>query len=400
MASNSTTGSTASRKLKRPNGTGSYYESAQKPHVFQASIEDIHGKSHVKFFRYDPKIKSSKSKAELDAQNWLAEQVRARELGQATFAVNPKMKISTFLEAWLQSRRPPVITPNTYRNYEGAIRNWINPHVGETKIENFTLNTVEDLNRKLVDLGFKAGTTNVVHRVLSKAFKDAVRKNQLARNPMIGVERIRQSSTPLPHIPMKDFKKILEKAKKSPYTHARVLVGGVLGLRPGEALGLLWSDIDHENRTLTISRQVQAVKGQGLMFQEVKQKGVRSILLPDVIYEALQLLAAQQDIEDKPAGKTEGLIFPNTVGKKLDSKRDVKWWKDLLKTAGVPHYTIYQLRKTAFTNLATGKVDISTLMAISGHSQSSTLLNSYVFATSESMQSALKLMDSIAQGGG
>jgi site-specific recombinase XerD len=90
----------------------------------------------------------------------------------------------------------------------------------------------------------------------------------------------------------------------------------------------------------------------------------------------------------------EDLLFPNSLGKKQDPKADHKAWKALIKAAGVKaDYTRYQMRKTAFTNLSASGVDVRTIMEISGHSQSSTLLTSYVHATSESIKNALNVQD-------
>ena len=78
----------------------------------------------------------------------------------------------------------------------------------------------------------------------------------------------------------------------------------------------------------------------------------------------------------------------------MDPKRDHKSWKELLKAAGVKtDYTRYQMRKTAFTNLAVSGVDLRTIMEISGHKQVSTLINSYVHPTSESMRAAMDIQD-------
>ena len=51
------------------------------------------------------------------------------------------------------------------------------------------------------------------------------------------------------------------------------------------------------------------------------------------------------------------------------------------------------MRKTAFTNLSANGVDVRTIMEMSGHSQASTLLTSYVHATSESIKNALDIQD-------
>lgn len=45
----------------------------------------------------------------------------------------------------------------------------------------------------------------------------------------------------------------------------------MMGLRPGEVRGLKWSDINWDERTLTIERQLQRVKAEGLVFRQVKQ---------------------------------------------------------------------------------------------------------------------------------
>ncbi len=388
---------TIGTKLKRPNGSGSTYISAQKPNVVQAVAEDVHGVKRNKSFRFEIGNKASLARAEHAASEWLTDMRRAKELGQATFVASPKMMVSEFLENWIASRKPPKISENTYRNYSGAIKNWINPFIGQLKIANVTSTTIEDLNAKLVELGFAKGTTDVVHRLLSKAFKDAVKKRHLLVNPTDGVARIKQVSNPTENIPLTDFKKILVASSKSPFMHARVLIGMIIGPRPGEIYGLMWEDLDYEMNTLRIERQVQRVKGKGLIFTQVKQKYARKVELPPFIMDALAIHRMQQDLVRGNWQTDEGLIFPNTIGKKLDAKRDSKWWKDLLKTAGVRHYTLYQMRKSAFSNLFGLGIDPKTVMTISGHSQLSTLMNHYVFPLDESKQKALRLMDELAR---
>lgn len=50
--------------------------------------------------------------------------------------------------------------------------------------------------------------------------------------------------------------------------------------------------------------------------------------------------------------------------------------------------------KTAFTAMAS-KTDLKTLMEFTGHTQVSTVLGSYVFATSESMALAVERVDKL-----
>ncbi len=59
---------------------------------------------------------------------------------------------------------------------------------------------------------------------------------------------------------------------------------------------------------------------------------------------------------------------------------------------GTANYELYQLRKTAFTAMAS-QTDLKTLMEFSGHTQVATVMGSYVFATTESMKKAVNGLD-------
>ena len=83
-----------------------------------------------------------------------------------------------------------------------------------------------------------------------------------------------------------------------------------------------------------------------------------------------------------------GLIFPNAKGNMMDETRDKKWFKDLCEKASIPPRSLYQLRKNCFTQLLSVS-DIGTTMAFSGHTQSSTLMNSYITPASQAVRDAV-----------
>ena len=176
--------------------------------------------------------------------------------------------------------------------------------------------------------------------------------------------------------------------------HARIEVAGMLGLRPGEALGLKWSDLNVEDCTLLVERQVQRAKGMGLVLKPVKQKTARTLKISQETVQILITHKRHQSINKAKWTEDNDLIFPNTVGKLGDEKSDRLAFKHLLISAGVPYYQLYQLRKTTFTAMA-GQTDLKTLMEFSGHTQVSTVIGNYVFATSESMDLAIGKMDKL-----
>lgn len=378
------TGKKVSNKPKGANGRGSIYQ-VTKPNgrkVWKAAIKDINGKLRTKNF-----TKLS------EAEDWVVDQRRARDLGENTYAANPKMTVEEFLIGWANTQYGPD-QESTQRSYLSVIKNHIAPAIGKIKAAELNTKTVEHLFRDMRANGFGAGTIRIIRAALSAAYNDAVRLGDLVRNPVRNTKMPNVTVKTTKPLPRADWEKVYLAATKNPRMHARIEVAGMLGLRPGEALGLKWADLNVDECTLLVERQVQRARGKGLVLKEVKQKTVRTLKISQKTVQILLTHKRHQSLNKAKWTKDNKLIFPNTVGQLGDEKSDRLAFKNLLKAAGVPDYQLYQLRKTAFTAMA-GQTDLKTLMEFSGHTQVSTVIGNYVFATSESMKSAVNGMDQL-----
>ena len=373
-----------SNKPKRANGRGSIYQ-VTKPNgrkVWKAAIKDINGKLRTKNF-----TKLS------EAEDWVADQRRARDLGENTYATNPKMTVAEFLAGWANSQYGPD-QESTQRSYLSVIKNHIAPAIGKIKAAELNTKTVESLLRDMHANGLGAVTIRITRAALSAAYNDAVRLGDLVRNPVRNTKMPNVNAKTTKPLPRAEWEKVYLEAMKNPRMHARIEVAGMLGLRPGEALGLKWSDLNIDKCTLLIERQVQRAKGQGLVLKPVKQKTARTLKISQETVQILVTHKRHQSLNKARWTEDNDLIFPNTVGKLGDEKSDRLAFKNLLTAAGVPDCQLYQLRKTAFTAMA-GQTDLKTLMEFSGHTQVSTVIGNYVFATSESMDLAIRKMDKL-----
>jgi len=377
-------GKKASSKPKRANGRGSIYQISKSNgrKVWKAAIKDINGKLRTKNFTKFA-----------EAEDWVAEQRRARELGENTYATNPKMSVAEFMTGWVENKYSDDQS-NTQRFYRNAIKNHIIPALGNIKASTLTTKSIESLLRDMAARQLGAGTIKGVKASLSAAFNDAVRLGDLTRNPMKNVKMPDIQAKPTKPLPRNDWERIYLEAMKDPYMHARVEVAGMLGLRPGEALGLKWADLNAQESTLRVARQVQRIKGKGLVVKSVKQKKERTLLISETTIQILQTHKRYQALQKAAWSVDMDLMFPNSLGKPQDEKADRNAYKRLLRAVGAPNYELYQLRKTAITAMAS-QTDLKTLMEFTGHTQVSTVLGSYVFATSESMKSAVNGMDQL-----
>ena len=371
---------TSVSRRSRANGEGSVYP-VKNRNCWGASIKNLLEVRITKTFQTKD-----------EAHAWLLEQKKLRSQGLYSNDENLKQTVAEYLLEWVEHNRNQK-KPATTRNYSERIRNQINPRIGYLKATALSPRAIEDLISQLISAGYAPGTIYATYRTLSAAYSDGVRLGLLSQNPTTRVKLPKLISTPMKQITRQDAAKIYSCAMQTPSMHARVELGMVCGLRPGEVLGLLWSDIDWDERTITISRQVQRVAGQGLVFQSVKQGKQRTIVLTDEQISILRGHKEMQDVYRPTFSVDEGLIFPNSLGSKLDDKRDSYLWKKLLKMAQVKSYQRYQMRKTAFSNLYSELGDVRKLLDYSGHSQVSTVMKSYVFATEEASNEIRRSID-------
>ena len=204
---------------------------------------------------------------------------------------------------------------------------------------------------------------------------------------------------------------------------ARWSIALSLGLRQGEALGLLWSDIDLYEGMPRVRRSAQphtwahacpTIYGQpscgssrcadcdrrhggGLVLVEPKTKASKRTIVLPVIDE---LRAHRADVNQRRLAHGVGwdttydLVFPSRVDGLIDAARDNTEWNRLFARAGVRDVRLHDARHTAATTLLVMGVPARVVMQILGHSQIGLTLGTYSHVVPELANDAA---DKIAQ---
>jgi integrase len=115
------------------------------------------------------------------------------------------------------------------------------------------------------------------------------------------------------------------------------IVGAGTGLRSEELFGLNRSDVDMEQRTLTVRRRYT----QGVLKDGLKVGSERVVPFGQRVYEALKSLPPRLD---------SMALFPAPRGGHIDSEAfGRREWGPALRAAGIEHRNLYTLRHTAIT---------------------------------------------------
>lgn len=153
-----------------------------------------------------------------------------------------------------------------------------------------------------------------------------------------------------------------------------ILLSLCTGMRIGEVCALKWTDVDFNNRVITIRETVGRIyncklKSTEKIYSTPKTKNsCREIPISKQLFQAL-----------KSVKRTS--ITPFVVGNSIQSKEPRSYrdyFSRLLKRLEIPKITFHGLRHTFATRCIESQCDYKTVSTLLGHSNISTTLNLYV----------------------
>jgi len=301
------------------------------------------------------------------------------------------MTVEQWLDHWLTAIAVRRLRPKTYENYSCNVRRHLVRLLGHHRLDRLQPEHVEAAWGQLSAEGLSPATVLLNHRILSRALTVAMQRGRVARNVATLVDAPSAAREEVQPLTAAEAKALLQVARNVP-NGARWSVALALGLRQGEALGLLWDAVDIDAGTLTVRRALQRQVGKGLVLVEPKSRaGRRTIKLPDALRDALRSHRAWQAERRLAAGdawKDGGFVFCQPNGRPIDARRDWLDWKALLQAAGVRDARLHDARHTAATLLLQQGVPARVAMQVLGHSQISLTLGTYSHVAPELAQDA------------
>jgi integrase len=319
-----------------------------------------------------------------------------RDAGTALAAGTPPT-VAVWMGEYLDNVAARRVRPSTLERYRSLARIHIVPRIGHHRLDRLQPEHVERLYAAMAGEGLAPASVLQAHRLLSRALKIAMQRGRIARNVCTLVDAPSLDHHEIEPLTVAEARAILDTARGR-RNGARWAVALALGLRQGEALGLLWPDIDLDAGTLTVRRALQRQKGKGLVLVEPKSRaGRRTIALPEPVAELLRAHRGAQNAERLHAGSEwhrHDFVFAQRTGLPIDSRADRRDWDQLLRDAGVRPARLHDARHTAATTLLVMGVPARVVMQILGHSQIGLTLGTYSHVVPELANDAA---DKIAQ---
>jgi len=324
-----------------------HHDARGKPDTFRAETlyRDFDGRTRT-VTAYGP--------SRTTATNKLRQRLKERSETGRQGELTPMHRFSAAADLWMEKLRGMVAearrSPGTVDTYERQLRNHVLPALGEVRLAEATTPLIDKVVGA-IKADVSPATAKSCRSVVSGVMSQAVRYGAIAHNPVREVERIEVKPSKEPRALTAEERAQLirqlrndEKARRKDLPD---LVAFMLatGCRIGEALAVVWSQVDFELGTVEVTHTLVRVRGEGLLRKAGKTRtGERLLQLPTWAMAMLRTRFMTGARLDQP-------LFPDAIGGFRDPanvRRDIRDARGEEELAWITSHTF---RKTTATVL-------------------------------------------------
>ena len=317
-----------------------------------------------------------------EADEFLREQLN--KLDNGNYPKFENLTVADFLNLWLKEHAKHNMKQSTYENREIMIRKRIVPAIGEMKLEDVKPIHFKRFYNDLREEGLSAQYVHTIHSLLRSAFRHATKWQVANTNIMDHVDSPKLTANKqLKTWTLEQSVQFLNYTSSlaDEYCHIAYVLAIFTGMRRGEVLGLRWSDINLDKKTLQVVQTVYRTKGQAPSIQTPKtSSSARSITLPDNVIDELKTHKAKQNQLRLMFGfayQDNGLVCPNPNGEPMDPRLLFAHFKKCSERAGLPDIRFHDLRHTHATIMLQLGEHPKVVSERLGHSNVNITLNTY-----------------------
>ena len=338
-----------------------------------------------------------------EAQKYLNKVLREKDTGE--FIEPSKEYFNTYIDNWLKNTAKPRISEKTYRSYEQMVRLYLKPALGDFKLSKVTPDQIQKLYNDMSDRELSPRTVRYAHTVLRSALYQATKWGKITRNPADLVDLPKAERKEMRALTPAEASRFMEAAS---YNRLKALFSLMLtsGIRPGEALGLRWQDVDFDNCRITINRTLIR-NGKSWTLEEPKtSRSRRTIPIPQ---EVLSDLEEEKQKQEKAATERKkiikwhpekaeklkpytdhGFVFATETGEPFGERNVIRcYYKPLLKQANLDEgIRLYDLRHSCATLLLSAGENPKVVSERLGHASVTLTLDTYSHVLPDMQKSA------------
>lgn len=284
------------------------------------------------------------------------------------------LTIAEYFDRWIVDKNPPLIRKAQARDYRRHIRNYVLPRLGDIAIAEVSARDILGAVGGLLHGGLSVKFVKNIFASFRAMIRDAREIDQLLTRDPFGGIRWPKASVPGPDpFSADERRRILgwfqgarfgvhcgravdgPRRRVHPPYHAYAHTLFWTGMRPSEAAGLKWSDVDLNAGILRIVRSRH-------MYQDSAPKTGQAMRTVELLDETIRILRAIQPLHVAPAT----YVFTSTIGTPIEPKVFSAHFYRCLRGLGIRIRGIYATKDTYISTALTAGVNTVWLEAQTG----------------------------------
>ena len=308
--------------------------------------------------------------------------------------------LGQWMDVWFENYAKLKVRPSSHQTYKGYINNHIKPHVGSIPLSKLTSLDLQKLYKILLSegridrieaknqpKGLSAKTVRNLNQIISSALNLAKEQKLIYSNPAEACALPKVEHREMKTLPVEQLTSFLREAKETG-VYEMYYIELATGLRRGELLGLKWDDIDMNNGTIRVQRQVARIDGE---IVEAPLKTKNSYRTVSIGSDAIEVLKEQR----KKVGREIEYVFPSPNVGPISPDSVLNMLHRVLERAGLPKIRFHDLRHTFATLALQNGVDIKTVSGMLGHFSAGFTLDTYAHVTTSAQKEAANTMGGV-----
>lgn len=324
-----------------------------------------------------------------------------------TLADSGKITVAEHMDLWLEKVIKNRVREKTYLDYRDRVRLYVYPEIGSVRLDRLKPEQIQILYNDMIERGLSPRSVRYVHTLLRNSLQQAIKWERIYRNPadLVSDELPKQRREEMKALTPEQAAAFMEATVYSPMKAFFSLLLSS-GMRPGEALGLKWADVDFDNKRVTVNRSLTRYRGGGWSLEEPKTaRSRRSIPLPPTVIDDLKEHKRGQNEKILAAKEGEyndqGFVFAAKNGEPLSDRNILmRHFKPLLKATGLPDIRLYDLRHSCATLLLAAGENPKIVSERLGHASITLTLDTYSHVLPDMQQGAADKLEGILFNGG
>lgn len=293
---------------------------------------------------------------------------------------------------------------NTEANYNFVLNIIKKEDFGKKRIDKVKLSDAKCWLIKLQQDGRGYSSIHSIRGVVRPAFQMAVDDDLIRKNPFefqLATVVVNDSVT-REAITRKQERAFLEFVVNDKHFcryYEGIFILFKTGLRISEFVGLTLSDLDMQNRKISVNHQLQRKRNMEYVIEDTKTScGTREIPMTDEVYECFQRIISSRKkprVEPIVGGKC-GFLYLDKNDMPMVALHWEKYFQHICEKYNsiyrvqMPKVTPYVCRHTFCSNMAKSGMNPKTLQYLMGHSDISVTLNTYTHIGYDDAKEELK----------